>query len=220
MRARPAPPKEAVITCLLVIVMLVVVLAVIIGLAMRESSHYFKSQPTSTPDVVTTKVDGPVSASATTWKRREIGGASLELPFALELEPIMSEKLRTYGDIIESASIWENVGDKNRIRIGIAKIVYRAGPVDLDGAAHGAMSSGLKPLYATIPKYVVEPVTISGLDGRKAEYQGKAGGREFRAEVVVVARGNTMWQIQALIFHPAAASVMERAASSLEILPP
>ncbi|QIF05278.1 hypothetical protein [Roseimicrobium sp. ORNL1] len=212
----PASSKEKVITCCLGLGLLVLAFAVVVGLGLWTSSR--SSTAAKTPDA-------PSVSSEEAWQRREVVGAALDIPFKLENRPDTARRLMSAANevkpMLESVSMWEGEQGANKLRVGLNRIEYKAGIVpNLDGAIRGAISNSAAKLGDTDPKYSATALRISNLDARKAVYHTKIQGADLRIDVVVVARGSTMWQLQIFLMDPTLAPVVDRVVASLEVLPP
>lgn len=139
---------------------------------------------------------GHVDASRSQWKHQALGDLSLTAPgkfarSALQLPPDARDQV---GRLVVSSEQFRS--DSKDIGVLVARFTYRDDVlVSLDGAASGAMqrmgeTPGITDLVFTTE--TVEP------DVRQTHARFRTAGTQARSELVVIQRGQTLWQIQVM----------------------
>lgn len=163
----------------------------------------------------------PSAATAGTWAQREIGEVHFECPFELKdfgdvaasLPPEVKEKIETMRSSMG--------GSETGFVVFVTSSTYRAGvALNLDGAVKGMINGAAAKMGDPNPQFTSNPAKISELEARKGNYQkALADGRTIRIQFLVVARGQTLWQVQALTMDEKSLPDMTRLVSSVAIKP-
>jgi len=163
----------------------------------------------------------PPAAAAGTWAQREIGAVQFEAPF----------ELKDFGDVAASLppEVKEKIdsmrssmgGSETSFVVFVTSSTYKAGvALNLDGAVKGMINGAAAKMGDTNPQFTSSPAKISELEARKGSYNKTlADGRTIRILFLVVARGQTLWQVQALTMDDKLLPDMTRLVSSVAIKP-
>lgn len=158
-------------------------------------------------------------APAEKWAKRDVSGLQFESPFELkesvDLTPQLPEAVKE-----KIASMSSTMGGaEDTFIVFVTSPTYKAGvPVDLDGAVKGAINGIAAKIGDTSPQFTTNAVKVSGLEARKGAYKKSLpDGHTIQLEYVVIVRGQTLWQVQALTMSDKFAPDLSRLINSVEV---
>lgn len=125
-----------------------------------------------------------------------------------------AEMPQAQKDLFVSLRVWHAMAKDESLVIGITRMEMKpAVPLNVDGAIKGGLNEAIKKAGDATPKFEIEVVKVSGLEGRRASYEGTA---PIRAEAIVARDGQKLYQIQ-VFFTPARAEDAQRIIKSVKI---
>jgi hypothetical protein len=154
------------------------------------------------------------------WQRRTLQDISLQSPFDFDVGPDVSARIpQAVRDAIEYFEIFQNRGG-GTFGVTISRFAYKPHvEVSLDGTVQGAMTQAAAAAGDSDPQYSSTTTTISGLEARRASYQGKVSGRTMQIEAAFIRRGQKFWQVQVIFLSPSSAGDASRILESITITP-
>ena len=123
---------------------------------------------------------------------RQVAGLSLKLPFGLAedntpLPSAAEEMIKSHHSYLSG---------RDRLKIGVTHVVYKATEANLDGATNGAID-GIRALPGVSSfSSSIEAVELSGLEGKSVAITYRNLGHELLQYALIFVRKNEMWQIQ------------------------
>src|SRR5262245_33664056 len=137
------------------------------------------------------------------WARRQMQELSLEAPFDFGPGPDVTAKIPPQvRQAIEYLETYQSRGPTNTFVVMISRLAYQAEiETDLDGAVHGAMTQSAAALGDRNPQYPSSSNSISGLEARRASYNGQVSGGTMHVGGALAGRGPKCWQVQVIYTH-------------------
>lgn len=162
----------------------------------------------------------PAHFTEAQWGRRTLQDISLHAPFDFDVGPDVIARIpQAARDAIEYFEMYQNRGGGTFV-VTISRIAYKPHvEFSLDGSVRGAMTQAAAAAGDSDPQHSSSTTTISGLEARRASYQGKVSGRAMQIEAAFVRRGQKLWQVQVLFLSPSSAGDASRILESIAITP-
>ncbi len=127
-----------------------------------------------------------------------------------ELPPLNSEVSKK----LVSVHSWIAAAADETVVIGVTRIEAKPTvPADLDNSIKRGVGDAAKALGDTNPKFEIEVAKVSGLEARRANYQGT---NPFRIDTVSIRDGQKIFQIQ-VFYTSAGAQDAQRILNSVKI---
>jgi hypothetical protein len=167
----------------------------------------------------------PACIKSKSWATRDVTDLTVDLPFALGPGPDVKTTLPP--EVYAKMEYFEafDTGTGTNPRVAITRMKAKPGvPVSLDGATNGAMNGAIgafnkAPGGGTNVQFTTTPLTIDGLQARKATYTGQAEGTSAHVDGVFIQNGQKVWQVQIITTGDSSAADITRIVDSIHIKP-
>jgi hypothetical protein len=156
-----------------------------------------------------------------TLRSHVLGELSVDAPRPFARQPAAFDGDAGSGveRLVESSDLFRS--SSRDVVVLVARFTYSDGVlVSLDGAASGAMQEMRTAAGVTDFAFTIDTLLRAGLDARRCHATFRINGIPARNESIVLRRGQTLWQVQAMAPDaPGSLQTLERVVNSVALRP-